>query len=210
LDETTEQQSMICQGLLNIVAAHPGCRVIITTRPVGYQSALLGEWRRYKLLPLDPSAVSGHVHRLIQHVAPSRAESVSKFLEAQLKTNEAARVEARSPLLLTLMVSLAVRNIPFASSRVELYERLFQTYADGVADRLPLPEGVARETAVRFRERLGQSTLYCLGQPGRIWRRSEQQMAMRERTGVSIATVMAGERSCWRIRGHTAGRHRQD
>lgn len=155
LDETAEQQSMICQGLLNIVAAHPGCRVMITTRPVGYQSALLGQWRHYELLPLAPSAVSGHAHRLIQHAAPSRAESVSKFLEAQLKTNEAARVEARSPLLLTLMVSLALRNISFGSSRVELYERLFQTYADGVADRRPLREGVARETAVRFLDTLG-------------------------------------------------------
>jgi hypothetical protein len=161
LDETAEQQCMICEGLLKIVAAHPSCRVIITTRPVGYQSGLLGKWRHYELLPLDPSAVSGHVQRLIQHAAPSRAESVSKFFEAQLKTNEAARVEARSPLLLTLMVSLAVRNIPFGSSRVELYERLFQTYADGVADRLPLPEGIARETAVRFLDTLG-STLHAL------------------------------------------------
>jgi hypothetical protein len=157
LDETAEQQGSICQGLLNIVSAHPTCRVVVTTRPIGYQSALLGNWRHYELLPLESSKAAAHARTLIAAMYEPGSldvECTHAFFMAECAANEASRVAARSPLLLSLMVSLATRRVSFGVSRVSLYDALFRVYEEGIADRSPA-FGVPRATARRFLDVLG-------------------------------------------------------
>lgn len=128
LDECSTQQEAICQGLLNFVAGRPNCRAIVTTRPVGYHSSLLANWRHYDLFPLDSSSIGINIATLLSGVHAQESIEYQKALEfsqTELRENKASKIASRSPLLLGLVTALALHGINFGRNRVELYERLF-------------------------------------------------------------------------------------
>lgn len=128
LDECGEEQEKIADGLSRFIAGHPLCRVIVSTRPIGYKTRKLTDWRHYNLLPLNPDHGPKHAKKLFAKIlgegTPAYLNAHSSF-QTKLDANQATSVAARSPLLLGLMVSLATRSIDWGDSKSSLYESLF-------------------------------------------------------------------------------------
>ena len=53
LDECGNYQSFIASGLKDIAASSPSYRIIVTTRPIGYSTSELRDWRHYEITPLQ-------------------------------------------------------------------------------------------------------------------------------------------------------------
>ena len=58
LDECGERQFDIAAGLKDISASHPSYRIVVTTRPIGYSTSELRDWRHYEIAPLAGSGYS--------------------------------------------------------------------------------------------------------------------------------------------------------
>ena len=64
LDECVDRQSIIASGLRSISESHPSYRVVVTTRPIGYSTSELRNWRHYDLAPLAAKDVPKHLETL--------------------------------------------------------------------------------------------------------------------------------------------------
>ncbi|NTU73658.1 NACHT domain-containing protein [Candidatus Roizmanbacteria bacterium] len=128
LDEAGSDQGIVIEGLLKFAAGYPNSRIIVTTRPIGYTSALLGEWRRYELQPLESYSVIQDLERIVCSVVDdsSEQEKTLAFAKEQINQSDNAKIAARSPLILGLISALAIKKIPFGGTRTQLYERLFK------------------------------------------------------------------------------------
>lgn len=126
LDECAyADQERIAEGLLRFVAGHDGCRVIVTTRPIGYGTSLLRRWRHYDLVPLDANDLKTHLARLGCLTEKDIDEAIH-----DLKTSSESEVIARSPLLLGIVASLIVRNKVLGRTKAQLYEKMFDLIDD--------------------------------------------------------------------------------
>lgn len=127
LDEAGRDQEIVCEGLQKFSEGYPQARVIVTTRPIGYDSVQLHTWQHYELQPLDEGAIEQHMKHLVCAVNddPVQQKQAVDFVKVQIEQNRNAQLAARSPLLLGLMSALAIQGVPLGNSRVQLYERLF-------------------------------------------------------------------------------------
>lgn len=129
LDECGAEQEMIVQAILRFVAGHPDCRVIVTTRPIGYGSALLRTWRHYELVPLEVDAAANHLAGLVRSIVPenhpAHRETLS-LVTAHLGKSRASGLIVRSPLLLGMAASLIVRNSTLGQTKAQLYDKFFE------------------------------------------------------------------------------------
>jgi hypothetical protein len=106
--------------------ARPRTRIVVTTRPIGYDRAFFDDWKHVELLPLGSDHIEDHVRNILMHVEtdpPKLARKVRQF-QTQIKTNRIASMAARSPLLLGFLVQLAHHHIAFAHHRAALYEQV--------------------------------------------------------------------------------------
>ena len=135
LDECGADQENVAQGIHDYVAGHPHCRVIVTTRPVGYRSTLLREWRHYEIIPLETDSAKDHLGGLIADIAPvggSLGDKARDIAGAAFKSSKAEGVIARSPLLLGMAAVILARGKTLGRSKAELYGRMFD-----LIDQLP-------------------------------------------------------------------------
>lgn len=138
LDECAPHQEVICEGLNRFATSFPRCRVVVTTRPIGYHSRLLKDWRHYELLPLESSRAPDHVSRIVSAVLPEDSAdrvTVMRRIERELKKNEVMKLAVRSPLLLSMIVSLGLQSVEIGKSKVEVYGRLFRLIHDAPSTR---------------------------------------------------------------------------
>jgi len=128
LDECGSDQRLITDALHALAIAHPSTRILLTSRPVGYQPGLLVDWRHYEILPLEDNQVEKALERVINAIAfDSNDERTHAFeiAKEQLKSRHLKGVATRSPLLLTMLATLASKGIEPGSSRPSLYRQLF-------------------------------------------------------------------------------------
>lgn len=157
LDECGSEQESVCQGILNFVRGRPECRVIVTTRPVGYTSTLLANWRHYELLSLEPNSCTQNIEILLSGVVGLQADArqaTLEFAEAQLNQNESSKVVSRSPLLMGFAVSLALKRIDFGRTKTQLFERLFRLIDEAPNSR-KASEAMSKPVLLRFLNILG-------------------------------------------------------
>lgn len=155
LDECGSHQETICEGLTRFACSFPRCRVVVTTRPIGYHSRLLKDWRHYELLPLESSSAPDHVSRIVNAVLPDSAdrEKIIQRIERELKKSEVMKLAVRSALLLSMMVSLGLRGVEIGKSKAEVYGRLFRLIHDAPSTRTTAPPSTA--VMERFLDILG-------------------------------------------------------
>jgi NACHT domain len=157
LDECGSEQESVCQGILNFVRGRPECRLIVTTRPIGYTSTLLANWRHYELLSMEPNSSTRNIEILLSGVVGLQADArqaTLEFAEAQLNQNESSKVVSRSPLLMGFAVSLAIKRIDFGRTKTQLFERLFQLIDEAPNSR-KASEAMSKPVLLRFLNILG-------------------------------------------------------
>ena len=157
LDECGNAQTDITQGIINFSAGHPQCRIIITTRPIGYDSNLLKSWRHYELVPLEASSTKRHLSTLLSGILDKNSSEFTQaisFAEIQLKQRHVEAVVTKSPMLLGFLLALSLKNKSVGTTRTELYQRLFELIEDAPSQRHEKEE-VSSAVMVKFLEVLG-------------------------------------------------------
>ena len=137
LDECGDRQSIIASGLRSIAESHRSYRVVVTTRPIGYSTSELRNWRHYDLLPFAAKDIPKHLEILCRAVLRSDVagdDHLHDHVQAYLREGDSARTLARTPLLLALGASLFLKWQHPSRSKSELYARIFK-----LIDDLPSP-----------------------------------------------------------------------
>ncbi len=137
LDECGGLVDSIAEALQRWATAHPSTRIVITSRPIGYEIKYFPEWEHYDLMPLTQDQVQISSWKLIQALA-SDAGAVEKQaarFQEQLKHNHVASIAARNPLLLGFLIQLSLNGEDLAQQRAGLYEQILDLW------RLSRPQG---------------------------------------------------------------------
>ena len=125
LDET-EDRVEVARQLAAWLKGHPNAAVAVTTRPVGHAAGLLPGIRSVELTPMHNGAAM-RAARAIFAAAGLRAERLDEAadrFEGELALNGAAAVAARTPLLLSCMVALALDGRPLPANRASLFHEV--------------------------------------------------------------------------------------
>ncbi len=161
LDECGSLQAIATEALHAFAAGHPDSRVIVATRPIGYQSTLLGSWRHYELQALNETKAEGALETVLDSIPfpdDQRRATSRALAKEQLKARHVRGVAARSPLMLTLIAALAAKGIEPSTDRTSLYRQLFKLIEDHPPPRMTAtPPAVAERS--RLLELLGWSLL---------------------------------------------------
>lgn len=129
LDESGGEQDEIAKAAVNLIATFPRCRIVFATRPIGYETALLGTWSHYEIDTFDSFDPGQGVTRLITAAGMTGDPEVAQARDAATGHLARARDDkfsARTPLLVAFLASLALNKISAAESREGLYEQLFK------------------------------------------------------------------------------------
>ncbi|WP_020563526.1 NACHT domain-containing protein [Methylosarcina fibrata] len=157
LDECGNAQIDVVQGLLRFASGYPQCRILVTTRPIGYDSSLLRAWRHYELVPLESSKTKQHISKLLAGIFDERSSELTKaltFAEGQLKLSHVETVATKSPMLLGFLVALSLKSKSVGATRTQLYKRLFELIEEAPSQRHEDGE-VGSVVMMRFLEMLG-------------------------------------------------------
>lgn len=130
LDECDAHQELVATRIRQFSAGNPRVRIIVTTRPIGYQTGELSEWRHYELIAPEAERGAENLAKLLQATSPNRAAEDSGWAFAlaseQLEGNAAKTVISQSPQLLGMAASLLARGGTLGISKAELYQNLFE------------------------------------------------------------------------------------
>ncbi|EFH8234486.1 NACHT domain-containing protein [Escherichia coli] len=129
LDECGVSQNLITDAIHKFAVGHPDARILLTSRPVGYQPGQLGGWRHYELLPLEEDQAEMALIQVMEALPSESPETMRENLDVakeQLKSLHLKSVASRSPLILTMLASLSSKGIEPESSQISLYRQLFR------------------------------------------------------------------------------------
>ena len=130
LDECGERQFDIASGLKNISVSHPSFRIVVTTRPIGYSTSELHDWRHYEIAPLAESDSAEHLETFCRFAldedSADRKDERLPRIRAYLDEGSTSRVLAKSPLLLALGAALFLKWSDPGKTKTEVYRRIFR------------------------------------------------------------------------------------
>ena len=148
LDESGERQFDIASGLKDISASHPSYRIVVTTRPIGYSTTELHDWRHYEIAPLAEADNAKHLEKLyrcaLDEDSVEGTDELLPRIRAYLEEGSASKVLARSPLLLAFGAALFLNWRDPSKTKLELYQRIFRLIDDSSAGRLAAPEPLSK------------------------------------------------------------------
>ncbi len=136
LDECGPDRSQMAREIADFSAGHPECRVVVTSRPIGYVPGHLATWRHYSLLDLGKDDLERHARSILSGIVAEEvlSEAVTSVVSA-LQRSPALPVIVRKPLLLALAIALALRNGSVGDSISDIYAQMFRLVQDAAAGR---------------------------------------------------------------------------
>jgi len=159
LDECGVFTVTIAQALQSWGVEHPTTRMLITTRPIGYESSFFSDWHLYELLPLTKDQVERSAQQIIAALAHNPTTinvDVERFLQ-ELEGNHIASIAARNPLLLVFLLQLFLEDISLTQQRASLYEQILDVW------RVSLPQENRNWLVPSFDGTLAWPSLELLG-----------------------------------------------
>jgi len=126
----------VANALQRWATAHSSTRIVLTSRPIGYEVTYFPDWEHYELMPLTQQQVEVASWKLIHAFTPNAqvAEEAFTRLQEQLKNNSIASLATRNPLLLGFLIRLTLEGKLFAQHRAGLYEQILNVW------RVSLPQ----------------------------------------------------------------------
>lgn len=141
LDEvaTLAERNQLVEEIEHFALRYPGNRIVITSRPVGYDLTRFGdEWFTHReVLPFNDVQIQTFLERWYRHVLrldplPAEDREEMELLQGALKENQRLHKLAENPLLLTVITALH-RYERLPDRRVQIYDRcadlLLETWA---------------------------------------------------------------------------------
>lgn len=129
LDECGAHQAKVTEAMARFASGWPGCRIVATTRPVGYRRLHTSAWRHYKIAGLPNGDASSYLADLLGHILPpsdARRPVLRSYVEELLEASHARSTAERSPLLLALCAALIARGDTLGSTRLDFYRAIFR------------------------------------------------------------------------------------
>lgn len=153
LDETGQYQSQIAEGLQAYAAINTRQRIVVTTRPIGYETSALSKWRQYTISSLPIGDVCKNVARLANGIQYEKSAVLRTVKESQVRAflgdGKVIETIARTPLLLGFTASLYLRKMPVGHSKSDLYEQIFRMIDEVLAPRKK--QNVVQSVTIRTR-----------------------------------------------------------
>lgn len=127
LDECGKMQEAVADGVTMFTKGHPECRVIITTRPIGYESSHFNDWKHYCIAPLDFHTAEKNLRLLLENLDESvqSDETYFQIATAGLGKEEVENVISRNPLLLALAAAIIIQQKHLGTTKYELFRQTF-------------------------------------------------------------------------------------
>jgi hypothetical protein len=161
LDECGDLIELVAQSIGQFASAHQGARIIISTRPIGYETQLLKHWRHYKLLTAE-GRFADQVARLIWSVDSlneTERGAAAKFAARQLKSSSVEKLAESSPMLASMVASLAFSQMAVGSTEASFYDAVLAKVHAAPTPRRPsgptrtVLDAVLHQTGLTLMER---------------------------------------------------------
>ena len=137
LDETGSFQDAIAEGAEKFLIAYPMARIVVTTRPIGYQTGYLSTWRHYELASLERTFNSAQVAQLLELLLPEEpVNEVNEIARKALRSDTINVLISRSPLLVSLAAVLLARGRKLGDTKISLYAEIMKLVEDEPSRRL--------------------------------------------------------------------------
>ncbi|MGC5796125.1 NACHT domain-containing protein [Sphingomonas sp. NFX23] len=136
LDESGTLVDEVASGLVAYAAGHPNASIIVTTRPIGYETARLAEWRHYRLEPPVDKEGAGNLGRLIAAVEgldPVHQQGTGQAGRALASTPARDAIVA-SPLMIGMAAALIVRDRRLPATKAGMYMAMIALFEDRDTD----------------------------------------------------------------------------
>lgn len=131
LDECGSIQRSISSEIAGWAAAHPWVKVVVTSRPLGYDAAALADFKHMAILPMEFEECKNYVRELLEQLVPEEAGLCENWFEEHTQNRNIMELVSKSPLLLGFLLQLSMKRIDFGNSRIELYSRVMQEWLQG-------------------------------------------------------------------------------
>ncbi|MDE1324939.1 hypothetical protein L9W97_07335 [Vibrio aestuarianus] len=129
LDECGTFHNVLAEQLNKYAIANPDTRIIVTTRPIGYETKELLNWRHYSLLPPNKDLGKKNLTTLVDTLRKHHFTDKTENTPYISQPNEVISV---SPLMLGMSASLYnnYKNLP--ESKRKLYTALFNLFENKI------------------------------------------------------------------------------
>ncbi len=181
LDECGSYLIQIAEDLQQWASARLNTRIVITTRPIGYDSRFFANWDHQALLPLSKDQIERYSYQLIAAIISdlSNLEQEFKRFQTHLQQNRVVSLASRNPLLLGFLVQLSLASTQPAKNRAGLYEQIIDLwYLALPGDRSTTATDLDSWSALRSFEIIGWSLLQALSQEDVSGKKLTQQVAI--------------------------------
>lgn len=138
LDECGNHQSDIASGLKAISVSSPSSRIIVTTRPIGYDTNELRHWRHYEIKSLNPDEAADQLETLCRGALGTVSDSEDRLradIDTYMNASGAQKFISKSPLLLAFTAALILKRKTLGESKTDLYTRIFKLIDEAPAPR---------------------------------------------------------------------------
>ena len=155
LDECGDLQGRIAEGLKDVSASRPSWRIVVTTRPIGYSTRELQDWRHYEIERLVERDTARHVKTLVGSALAMRGQKqpdgLSGSIQAYVQEGGAPEILGGNPLLLAFGAALFMASSGASGTKFELYRQIYRLMDDAPGIRkagLNLPPREVRDSVV--------------------------------------------------------------
>ena len=130
LDECGDYRRTVAKAIAAWGYGHPYQMIIVTSRPIGYDSTELADYNHYQILPMDEWQMESSSQKLMELVQPDCEKQYQWFIR-RLQNRELHKLACRSPLILGFMVQLSLKRKDFGNSKVGLYQEIVNEWLQG-------------------------------------------------------------------------------
>ena len=136
LDECGSTHREVAEQINRFAEGHPLARIVLTTRPIGYDTPALEHWTHYRLLPPVTGDGAANLARLVSaaskdELSPSGAVEVMPYKPGKMVPSDAIAI---SPQLLGMSAALIHRHRELPKTRLGLYSELIKLFEEFPAD----------------------------------------------------------------------------
>lgn len=138
LDDCGGGHDAVAWALHAFAKGHPSARIVVTTRPIGYTTAALADWKHYRLLAPDKNLGAKHLAKLLSALdgADGTTDQALRVAKCELAASRAAEAISTSPHLLGMAAALISSRGKLPDTRPRVYAALidlFETTGGAVA-----------------------------------------------------------------------------
>lgn len=109
LDECGDYRRKVAKEIALWGFGHPEQKIVVTSRPIGYDATELSEFKHYQILPIDDWQLDSFARQLMEMIQSDYQTNYQWFSD-RIKNRDIYRLACRSPLILGFMVQLNSRR----------------------------------------------------------------------------------------------------